>query len=140
MELKDAFTGDNAALIRCIKALLELDAASVLSRGISGDLARTLLASAAVRLGAAIDPATVHDVVHALAPPALDGVKIVRAERDTNPSFQEYHAMLTAGGKQHFYAVRVVKMINADGPDAREADHFSAIERRLLAGNPAEAS
>lgn len=130
------------AVIRSFLHLNEFDA----FRPNAGTLAVALLEDAGKRIAAAVARIRELEAENAgieldrlTAPSEQDGLRIVRAERDADTSFQEYHAMLTAGGKQHFYAVRVVKLINADGPDARPADHFAAIERRLLAGNPAEA-
>ncbi|AEZ50849.1 hypothetical protein DC1_00031 [Burkholderia phage DC1] len=147
MELKDAFNGDNAALIRSIKALLELDAAGVLRTHGIGEHARSLLAAAAEQLETA---AGEHDELVKLRaatfmpPPAQDGLIITRAEHTTDDAkgYQHYHVELNGrdGGRlPHFYALRVVKTLNAGSLDARTADHFAAIERRLLAGNPVEA-
>lgn len=150
MELKDEFAGDNARLITCIRSLLELHEAGMMPLD---SAARNMLTAAGARLAAAICRiAELEAAITGLeaenaglaldkltAPPAPDGITITRTEHSTDvQGFQHYSAKLSDGGKMHFYAVRVVKTLNADGPDAREADHFAAIERRLLAGNPEE--
>lgn len=50
-ELRDEFNGDDPHLIRCIEALLAMDADGVLRPHGVGGHARTLLSAAAVRLG-----------------------------------------------------------------------------------------
>jgi hypothetical protein len=136
MELNDAFKGDNAALIRSIKALLELDASGVLRPHGIGGHARTLLEAAAARLGNTVEPATVRDVAQALAAPALDGITITRSERyrGADPGWQEYNVRRTDGAP-HFCAIRVVRRMREE---AEDLPYFRLIERRLLAGNPVE--
>jgi hypothetical protein len=123
MELNDAFKGDNAALIRSIKALLELDASGVLQPHGIGGHARTLLEAAAVRLTADA----------ALAP--QDGLRIARSYK-SGDGWQDYDVRHVSGGTTtHFCAIRVVRRIR--GKDEDEPA-FALIERRLLAGNPVE--
>lgn len=129
------------AVIRAFLQLNEFDA----FRPNPTALAVALLEDAGKRLAAATARITALEAENAglaldklTAPPAQDGIKIARAAFDESATYQQYNATLSDGTKQHFYAVCVVKRINADGPDAREADHFAAIERRLLAGNPEE--
>ncbi|ACR15025.1 hypothetical protein BcepIL02_gp32 [Burkholderia phage BcepIL02] len=146
MELKDEFSGSNATLLNCIKALLELDAAGVLVPHGVGGHARVMLAAAGARIAALEEKLAELEAENTglaldklTAPPAQDGLKIVRTEHSSDhQGFQHYNVSLSDGRAHHFFALRVVKTLNADGPDAREADHFAAIERRLLAGNPVE--
>ncbi|WBF05191.1 hypothetical protein [Burkholderia phage CSP3] len=146
MDQRNGFAGTRADLMTCIQALLALDCYSVLSARDLGRSALSLLAAAEKELAAAHSRIAELEAENAglaldklTARTAPDGITIFPTEHSTDQQgFQHYSAKLSEGGKLHFYAVRVVKMINADGPDARVADHFAAIERRLLAGNPVE--
>ncbi|MBU9525024.1 hypothetical protein [Burkholderia multivorans] len=135
MELKDEFGGGNAALIRSIKALLELDASGVLRPHGIGGHARTLLEAAAARLGNMIEPAIVHDVALALAQPAQDGLSIFRSD-SSGDGWQDYNVRHVRGvTTTHFCAIRVVRRMKREIEDLPA---FPLIERRLLAGNPVE--
>jgi hypothetical protein len=140
MELKDAFTGDNATLIRCIKALLELDASGVLRPHGVGGHARTLLAAAAARLETATAQAEKNRLAWMAgpipAPPA--GLRITPSPyipAESGPSWQDYDVSSISGELPHFSMIRVVRRVS--GAD-RDHPAFPLIERRLLAGNPEE--
>lgn len=132
------------AVIRSFLHLNEFDAfgpnTSKLAVALLEEAAKRLIVAAArVRELESVNAERARDKF--TASPALDGITISRTEHSTDAQgFQHYNVKLSDGRKHHFYAVRVIKTINVDGPDAREADHFAAIERRLFTGNPAEES
>lgn len=78
--VQDEFNGDNASLVRCIKALLSLDEKGVLVPHDIGGHARTLLAAAAARIGAAPTPPAKETADY------LDGLidRLNEAQQDIN--------------------------------------------------------
>ncbi|AFN39101.1 hypothetical protein G167_gp53 [Burkholderia phage BcepMigl] len=145
MELKDEFGGDNALLVTCIKALLDLDAAGVLVPHGVGGHARVMLAAAGARIAALeakVEKLETENAGLALdkltAPPAPASMRITPSPyvpAGSGPSWQDYDVQNIAGELPHFSMIRVVRRVS--GAD-RDHPAFALIERRLLAGNPVE--
>ncbi|MBU9532831.1 hypothetical protein KTE49_20565 [Burkholderia multivorans] len=138
MELKDAFNGDNAALISSINALLALDEHNVLTARDLGRSARPLLAAAAVRLETTAAEAEKNRVAWLAGPipaPPPDGLRIMRAVAGSDPCWQNYEVYSSKGGDLYYGTISVERRIYGKDEDLPT---FSLIERRLLAGNPVE--